>query len=458
MYLFFLIFLLPLIVNCTRSVNSSSQTALYAIYFPQFHEDPLNNEVWGQGYSDWDNVRSASPLNRANRPVLQPHKDIGYYNLANKETRKKQAEMAKENGIDGFIIYHYWFYHDNDLQVLSLPLLKLLEDGEPNIPFAFSWAAAHWLRLWVGNTAKVRENGGKYYHPNPKYPQLLYEQICPYEDDAAIAQHYAYLRQFFHHPNYIKINGTPLFNYFKYSDAWKCLHILPKLQKLAREDGFPGLGLYIVGGEYTMEDHELYNPNATMIRDHPEDGGLLTSNLYFPVWLKKPIINILPESQVPSLCLQKPHEFWQRNNETHYIGIMTSFDNTPRRPVHNASIAIRKHPGLSSLQAFEYDLANSLYYEQCCFSPETRETGGKFITIAAWNEWGEGMVLEPSRQEGYSYLHAVKRMKRKMRSIGCDAQRFNLLLHDLYLIKPYHSTEHSENGRHHTNDEILHDS
>eukprot|EP01040_Poterioochromonas_malhamensis_P012339 gene12339-13492_t len=402
--------------------NNSSRTSVYAIYFPQFHEDPLNNEIWGKGYSDWNNLKAAPLLNRDNRPVIRPHPDIGYYDLSTFEARKKQATIAKKYGVDGFIYYHYWFYHHTNLKVLSKPLENMLKDGEPNLPFAFSWAAHNWLCKWVGNGATIQPKDGKYYQKNVNNPELLYEQLCPIENDTAIAEHYQYLRQFFHHKNYIKVNGKPLFEFFRFTDTPQCLYIVPKLQELAIKDGFPGL--HIIGGEYTMADHEILSPSwSTMEPNRQEDKTIYSGSFYFPVHIRNNEVNYQEPGKVPSKCLFNKEEIWKRNHRPHYIGVITAFDSTPRRSINNATLIVRKAPHLTSVQSFEIDILNSLFYDQCCFSPEVRDKGGKFITILAWNEWGEGMVLEPSEQDGYAYLHAVKKMKKKMEHIGCDAKR-----------------------------------
>eukprot|EP01040_Poterioochromonas_malhamensis_P004194 gene4194-4489_t len=405
--------------------DKSQKTNLYAIHFPQFHEDDLNNEIWGKGVSDWTNLKSAPVINRHYELIRRPHRDIGYYDLASYEARKKQADIAKRHGIDGFIYYQYWFYHHTEHKVLAKPLLNMLKDGEPNISFAFSWATLHWEKNWMGNTASLDTRKNKYFHYNESKPNMLYEQICPLDDPKAIEEHYNYLRQFFHHPNYIKVNGMPLFIFYKWYHIWQCFYILPKLKELAKKDGFPGDGLYIIGGfEYIIYEHELFSFNYTKSYDRKPDQLFHAAHYHPEKFIPHP-------SKLPPICLSHPQEIWKKNAHEYYLGLTTNFDNTPRRTVETANICNRKNADgstLSALESFEVDLINTMYYERCCFSPDVRSKSGKFITINAWNEWGEGQVLEPSEQEGYSYLRAVRRIKNKMNHIGCDARAYKHLM------------------------------
>lgn len=32
---------------------------VFVLYFPQYHEDELNNRLWGKGFTDWDNVKQS---------------------------------------------------------------------------------------------------------------------------------------------------------------------------------------------------------------------------------------------------------------------------------------------------------------------------------------------------------------------------------------------------------------
>ena len=64
---------------------------------------------------------------------------------------------------------------------------------------------------------------------------------------------------------------------------------------------------------------------------------------------------------------------------------------------------------------FQRDLANVVYFERCCQHPSDRVQGGKFVFINAWNEWGEGMAIEPSNLIGDSFLKAIRDVARIFR-------------------------------------------
>lgn len=85
---------------------------LLAIYLPQFHSIPENDQWWGKSFTEWTNVPKAKPLFRNH---YQPHipADQGFYDLRLPETRIQQAELAREYGIHGFCYYHYWFEESN---------------------------------------------------------------------------------------------------------------------------------------------------------------------------------------------------------------------------------------------------------------------------------------------------------------------------------------------------------
>src|SRR5450755_2184161 len=103
---------------------------LIAFYLPQFHAIPENDAWWGNGFTEWVNVRRA----RSNFVGhYQPHvpAELGYYDLLAPETRAAQAALARAHGIHGFCYYHYRF---NGKRLLERPLNAVLESREPEFP------------------------------------------------------------------------------------------------------------------------------------------------------------------------------------------------------------------------------------------------------------------------------------------------------------------------------------
>ena len=81
---------------------------ILALHLPQYHAIPENDEWWGKGFTDWDNVKKARPLFEGhNQPIVPLNNN--YYDMTDPETFCFQADLAQKYGVYGFIYYHYWF-------------------------------------------------------------------------------------------------------------------------------------------------------------------------------------------------------------------------------------------------------------------------------------------------------------------------------------------------------------
>lgn len=393
---------------------------IYAVYFPQFHPDPLNNRLWGHGFTDWDNVKAAPKYNRLGQQIPRPT-ELGYYNLLDTEVRRKQGLLAREYGIEGFIYFHYNFYNPGEGYTLSAPLEKMLLDGQPDLPFALNWVQESWSVTWQGNGDRSK---GKY-----KEGQMLIEQQYPLGNDTRVVDHYNYLKRFFHHNNYILINGVPLFFvYYNWFREERVLNIVNKLKELAIADGFPSPGLHVPLFQYLPHHFLFRDPWNKYLSKRLNHFKNETSFVFYP----NPMKGLTEQMEMPDSCMrgQKDHV-----KLPSYTGAVVTFDNTPRRNTSSALIWNRHFLGTSKkavAKSLELDIVQLLLYNLCCQKEKVKSLGGDFILLNAWNEWGEGNALEPSDVYNRTLLESVRNAKRIALDIRCDWARFRTYNDTLY--------------------------
>ncbi len=364
-----------------------------AIYLPQFHEIPENNEWWGDGFTEWVTVKKAIPQFKGH---YQPHvpSELGYYDLVRSNTIEAQASLAKEHGIHGFCYYHYWF---NGKRLLDAPVQKMIETSVPDLPFMLCWANENWTRTWDGREKNI----------------LIAQQYSE-EDDR---DHIRHLIPFFKDPRYIKVNDKPvicIYKSFLLPDPSKTISIF---REEAKKEG---LELYIC----RFENHGHYGETYMKGFDAAIDFQPFGEN--FPAYnkllerraRKNPAKRILFKF-FDIIGWKKPEDQWVRNyyqrldyndfaefSVTHgrrekykiFPGIFPNWDNTARR---GADALIFKNSTPASFKAWLQKIVNT-------FKPYSKDEN--FIFINAWNEWAEGNHLEPDEKWGRGYLEAVKKV------------------------------------------------
>ena len=119
---------------------------LIAFYLPQYYPTPINDKWYGEGFTEWTNVRAAKPLFRGHELPKVPG-ELGYYDLRDPEVREAQAQLAREAGVEGFCYYHYWFSQAH--QELTIPFDEVLRMKKPDFPFCICWANESWYsKFW----------------------------------------------------------------------------------------------------------------------------------------------------------------------------------------------------------------------------------------------------------------------------------------------------------------------
>lgn len=342
-----------------------------ALYLPQYHMIPENDEWWGEGFTEWTNVRKAQPLFKGHYQPHVPHEDVGYYDLADVNVMRKQAKMAKKYGLHGFCFYYYHFAEGKRL--LEKPLNNYLAAKDINFPFCYAWANENWTRAWDGGDKEV---------------------ICPqdYEEENMMRMLNDMLPAF-KDKRYIKIDGKPVLFVYRAEIIPRIAALADKWRLLAKDAGLKGL--YLISMQHFMKKNPQDMGFDAAAEFSPEDGA--------------PICEILSDSEI---------DFASKHN-VNYLSMESlirrltfadavpyprikcvgpSWDNSPRRGENASRILYHVCPNMFK-KFFRYAVYETIDNNLPCDG---------MLLINAWNEWGEGAHLEPDKKYGYGFLEAIR--------------------------------------------------
>ncbi len=347
---------------------------IISMYLPQYYETEENNQWWGKGFTEWTAVRAAEQYSDLQyQPKVPLHKN--YYNLLDKSAMLQQSEWMKQYNVYGQCFYHYWF--KNGKRVLEKPAENLLKWQDIEIPFCFSWANESWTRTW-SNIDDRNSWADKFEHLSEideADDGMLLEQSYGNKEDWR--EHFLYLLPFFQDDRYIRIEDKPLFIFYK-PGIISCLEeMIAYWNELACENGLAGI--YVIGTN-TMQKScfdaiFLQEPQNAMKRIPVENVDGLWAYDYDAIWRQT-------KSRIQNV-----------DGKTFFGGVV-DYDTTPRRG-KSGLVFIHGTP-----EKFKNYLQELLV--------ESSRQDNEYIFINAWNEWGEGMYLEPDEKNGYAYLEAVR--------------------------------------------------
>jgi lipopolysaccharide biosynthesis protein len=107
---------------------SRNRLLVFAYYYPQFYPFPENDAVFGENFTEWTMLAASPSHNKHGHEIRKPT-TLGYYDLRDVSVRVEQGRLAKQYGVDGFFVYHYWL--ENRL-VMGDVVEKLIQEGQPN--------------------------------------------------------------------------------------------------------------------------------------------------------------------------------------------------------------------------------------------------------------------------------------------------------------------------------------
>ena len=337
-----------------------------AFYLPQFHPIPENDAWWGEGFTEWTNVRRARPLFPGHAQPRLPG-ELGYYDLTDPAVAERQAALAREYGVHGFCYYFYWF---NGRRLLERPLEAMLERGTPDFPFCVCWANENWSRRWDGGD-----------------DQVLMEQHYSLEDSRRLFD--AFLRLFADR-RYVRVDGRPLLLVYK-------AQLVPDIAATA------ALWRERAVGAGEREPYLVFCETAG--RPPPASIGFDASVEFPPhgheaLWLNAQVKGLVPGfsgllTSYRTLVAQAIER--EARDAKALRCVVPSWDNTPRRGL-SGTVFLGSSPELFGYwaEAMARDTLERLAGDE------------RLLFVNAWNEWAEGCCLEPDARTGTQYLEALR--------------------------------------------------
>lgn len=354
---------------------------ILAMYLPQFHRVKENDEWWGEGFTEWSTVKAAKPLYPGHE---QPKQPLEYYDLMVKETMCKQAEYMHRYGVDGMCFYHYYF--ENGKKILEQPAENLLKWDDIDMPFCFYWANESWVRSWSNISGN---SWSELFEPerDQKGRGILLKQN--YGGKKEWAEHFYYLLPFFRDPRYIKRDGHPIFIIYAADEIERLKEMKDYWNELMEKEDLPSIFYIGRGDTRKVLEGNLIQPPADVFDYFREERyqnayGLQSYLDYDEVWEK-----ILHKNDV---------------KKNVFLCGLVDFDSTPRRG-KSGEVIYGGNP-----EKFKKYMMRLLL--------KAVQMKNEIVFINAWNEWGEGMYLEPDKKWGFQYLEAVKAAKEFVENYG----------------------------------------
>lgn len=370
--------------------NFKKEVKVICFYLPQFHPFPENDKWWGTGFTEWTNVKPALPQYNGHYQPHIPHEDMGYYSLLDKDTQRKQIDLAKQYGIEGFCYYLYWF---SGKRLMETPLDNMLADTTLDFPFCVCWANENWSRRWDGLDQDI-----------------LIAQEYSDKDDIDFISH---ISKYLSDKRYIHIDGKPLLIIYRPNLFPNMKETVKRWRKWCLDNG--------IGEIY------LAYPQSFEIKD-PSEYDFDAAIEFPPNNSKPPMLQGKMNSAYSNFqghiydwrILLERSDNYTTSKYKLFRGVVPSWDNTARKK--NKGIIFEN----SCPNLFEKYLVNAFSDTAI----QKKHEDEKLVFVNAWNEWAEGAHLEPDQKYGYAWLQAIQNahlILKKIREVT-----FGIVIHAFY--------------------------
>lgn len=351
-------------ITNTKFERQNDDPKVIAYYLPQFYPFEENDNWWGKGTTEWNNVCKAVPQYLGHYQPRLPG-ELGFYDLRLKENIERQVELAKMYGVYGFCYYYYSF---DGKRLLDKPLDLLVNNKDIDIPFCLCWANENWTKRFDGTNQDIIM---KQSDTVESYKEVIID-IAKYMID----------------DRYISINGKKVLVIYRPSFIPNFKEVLTFWREYCLENNIGDI--YIMAVKENTADLELLKLGFDAVSEfHP--GTIyryckdITSEMEY---IRKDFSGQVLDYK--DIVYNK--KYFKYNTEKLYRAVMPMWDNTARRN-NKGMIFENATPELYKQ-----------WLEDVLIESKNKDLDDSIVFINAWNEWGEGTYLEPDKKYGYAYL------------------------------------------------------
>ncbi|MDN3203470.1 glycoside hydrolase family 99-like domain-containing protein [Algoriphagus sediminis] len=393
----------------------------------------------------------------------------GFYKRDDPKTVKKQLQLMKEYGIDFFA--YDWFYGRNYYYHLYFgPQSKIFypegwkidpqRDGRVAVPGLEEWndqlkvlldenaklpkdQQMKWAINWCDDSHERWMAWLKIGSPDELARKANYEGEKP-DKNLYLKVHEKITRQwtdtYFNRPDYLKgEDGRPIVYFYFPQDAESRAayyglglnDLLSLSQKVAKEQGYPGIKFIAVTAGPMMPNEKAYGLPTKWVANNPNrpwEGGEYRDKLLLQDYVPR-----LKAMGFEGMTAYVYHNFMEKSNRSyadmretyrgHWNMWSEKFKNDPNfeyqvpvamgwdmRPAGGTwpqQTGFPSEPEKDRVHSTKATFKAKLE-EAKALSQKYRDSNGKTLMVCCWNEYLEGNYIEPTEGHGYDYLEAIK--------------------------------------------------
>jgi hypothetical protein len=385
LFSFFCFFISGTTTSFAQKGNNDYTVAAYV--WPSCHDEPMSREkLWGEGIGEWEMIQKGNPRFEGH---YQPRIPLwGYKMDDDPKAWEQKIDAALSHGVNTFIFDWYWYD--------GKPFLE--EAVDSGFLGASNNGKANFYIMWANHDVP----GNMWNHYRYKTDSIIWYGEVDWKNYKIVVD--KIIRLYFKRPNYLKIDGKPVFSVYSLTDLIQSFQSLGETAKAldyfreeVKKAGFPGLHLQVVGRDSGGEP--FLGGKGISVPELVESLKINSVTMYVMANISEDYISdFIRFGEYANSIREK----WDALLEVPYFPVVSvGWDNTPRYPEKGKKDVCHHH---NTPQSFAAYLQKAKEYADNL--PEQP----KLIVINAWNEWVEGSYLEPDMLNGYGYLEAVKKV------------------------------------------------